>query len=105
MVPRQRQRKWCYGNNPVPITHEDTGAKRKRVVSASCKMVGCSRLPGSHELVAWKRVTIRIRCKHKHLIHNMHSFTGVVSAVIPSKRAKDGSRSVQSRRSRCSRVV
>ena len=32
-------------------------------VSESCKMVECSRIPGSHGTVAWKRVKIRTRCK------------------------------------------
>src|SRR3954469_3083313 len=45
--------------------------KRKCVdVQNMLEMVGCSRLPGSHGLVAWKRVTIRTRCKHEHLIHH-----------------------------------
>ena len=52
------------------------------------EMVGCSRLPGSHGLVAWKRVTIRTRCKRRvHLIQHMHSVHGRRLGVIPSKRA------------------
>ena len=84
------KRKWCHSNISVPIAHGDTGAKEVGV-SVSCKMVGCSRLPGSHGLVVWKRGTCkdlsRTRCKHEHLIQHMHSFHGRHLGVIPSKRA------------------
>src|SRR3954471_6166465 len=52
--------------------------KRKRAdVRNMLEMVGCSRLPGSHGLVAWKRVTTWTRRKHTvQLIQHMHSDHG-----------------------------
>ena len=52
------------------------------------EMVGCSRLPGSHGLVAWKTSdnsdTVQTRASHTS---HMHSFTGGHLGVIHSKRA------------------
>ena len=54
----------------MPRQHIGSGSswryrcKRRRAdVRNKLEIVGCSRLPGSHGLVAWKRVTIRTRCK------------------------------------------
>ena len=49
--------------------------------------------------------TTRTRCKHGHLIQHMHSFTGVVSAVIPSKRAFSECLGFDGSGSSCSRVA
>ena len=74
MVQRQHIRKWCHGSISVPIAHGDTSAKRKHAdLRNMLDMVEGSRLPGSHGLVAWKRVTIRTRCRQRvHLIQ--HAF-------------------------------
>ena len=66
------EQKGCHGGETkmVPRQHSGPGnswryrCKRRRAdVRNMLEMVGCSRLPGSHGLVAWKRVTIRTRCK------------------------------------------
>ena len=44
-VPRQRQRKWCHGNIPVPVTRLRYQCKGE-VCGCVQKMVGRSRIPG-----------------------------------------------------------
>ena len=77
MMPQQHIRKWCHGNISVPVAHRDTGAKGRRDVSESCKMVGWSRLPGSHRTVARQKRgiarMIRSRCKTR-ASHSTHAF-------------------------------
>ena len=81
-VPRQRIRKWCHGNISVPVAHGDTGAKRKYAdVRNMLKMVGWSRLPGSHGSTAWQtRRNVHEENGHSATIRfisdNMHSSMG-----------------------------
>ena len=88
------KQKWCHGNisendamatypKMMPRQHIGSGSsrryrcKRRRDVSESCKMVGWSRLPGSHRTVARQKRgiarTIRSRCKTR-ASHSTHAF-------------------------------
>ena len=97
MVPWQHIRKWCHGNISVPVAHGDTGAKGGVRMCATCKMVGCSRIPGSHGTAAWQTRnvqrplsdTVQTRASHTTC---MHSFIAIVPSVIPSKRVFGGGR-------------
>ena len=107
-VPWQRIRKWCHGNISVPVAHGDTGARRiVRMCETRKRMVGCSRLPGSHGTAAWQtrnvQGTIWTWCKHGQLIHHNHSYTGVVSGLY-LRSVQFGAEHVRSGSS-CSRVV
>ena len=91
-VPRQRQRKWCHDNISMIRQLVEMSVQKKVGVSVSCKrMVGWSRLPGVPHVGGMEtrnaQATTGTRFEHEQLIHHNHSFTGVVSAVIPSKRA------------------
>ena len=87
MLPPQNIQKWCHGNISVPLAHGDTGKRKRTDERNMIEMVGCSRLPGSHGIVAWKRVTIRTRCKHTvHLIHARASHRGRLGLYLWSVR-------------------
>ena len=79
-VPRQRQRKWCHGNIPVPVTRLRYRCKGE-VCGCVQKMVGAPGFRVSHDLATRKRVTNWTQCKHEHLKHRKHSFTDVVSGL------------------------
>ena len=83
-VPRRRNRNGATATYPkmMPWQHIGSGSsqryrcKRRRDVSESCKMVGWSRLPGSHGTVARQKRgiarTIRSRCKTR-ASHSTHA--------------------------------
>ena len=114
-VPRRRNKNGATAtySKMMPRQHIGSGSswryrcKRKRAdVWNMLEMVGCSRLPGSHGIVAWKRVTIRTRCKHMvHLIHARASHRGRLGLYLWSVRFWSGSSSERCRGSRRSRDV
>ena len=115
-----RKRKGCHDNKSENDATQHIGSgsswrcrwKRKSDVSELSKMVGCSRLPGSHMSVTrQKRGNVNrqfwTRGEQGCISYiTQHAFVSrvIVSAVIPSKRAnKDDSGSVQNRGRRHSR--
>ena len=76
-----------HGNVPVPVTRLRSQCKES--VAGACKRWWGD--PGnrvSHESMAWKRETLRTRCRQRvHLIHHKHSFSDDRLGVIPLKRA------------------
>jgi hypothetical protein len=92
-VPRQRQREWCHGNIPVPVTRLRCRCKRKCDGSVSCdERWGAPgyRVPTGRRWCQARETTNvhgRIQHPNMHLIQHMHSFTGGRLEVIPSKRA------------------
>ena len=75
------RKKRCHGGETemVPRQHPGSGSSWRYWCKRKCadvrnmlEMVGCSRLPGSLGLVAWKRVTNRTRCK-RCISYNTHA--------------------------------
>ena len=112
-VPRRRNKNGATATYPkmMPRQHIGSGSswryrcKRKCDGSESCKMVGCSRLPGSHGIVAWKRGgtcndnsdMVQTRASHTTCIRS----TNIVSVLyLRSVRFRSGSSRRGSSRSR-----
>ena len=74
MIPRQQ----IGSGNSIEMS-----VQKEVSVSESCKMVGCSRLPGSHGLVAWKTSDNSNTVQTVHLIHARASHRGRRLGVIP----------------------
>ena len=112
-VPRQRQRKWCHGNFPVPVIRLRYRCKGE-VCGCVQTMVGHSRKPG----VPWvddgdkakegqRAPTIIAWSKHEHLIHHtcIRSRAVVSGLYLRSVRYRRGSSLMRCRGSRCSVMV
>ena len=86
-VPRRWNKNGATATYPkmMPRQHIGSGSsrryrcKRKWAWASHARMVGCSRIPGSHGTVAWQKRgiarTIRSRCKTRASHTHMHSIT------------------------------
>ena len=90
----------------MPRQHIGSGSSWRYRFKRKCadvrnmlEMVGCSRLPGSHGSVAWKRVTNRTRCKQCISYNTCIPSTAVVSSLyLWSVRFRGGTSSMRCRR-------
>ena len=87
------EQKGCHGGETkmVPRQHSGPGnswryrCKRRRAdVRNMLEMVGCSRLPGSHGLVAWKTSDNSNTVQTVHLIHARASHRGRLGLYLRS---------------------
>ena len=90
------EQKGCHGGETkmVPRQHSGPGnswryrCKRRRAdVRNMLEMVGCSRLPGSHGIVAWKTSETSDTVQTYGTSHTCKGISSRSSRVIPSKRA------------------
>ena len=109
-MPRQRIRKWCHGNIPVPIAHGDTGAKGK--VTRAWRTIEGGVIPDTgfpqdggmtkEEHRNKQSQTVQTRGS-SHTPHSIRSRKVVSGLYLRSVRYRSGSSSMRCRGSRRSR--